>query len=166
MSEAVKRGNQISRRPLLIGGVLTTVGGAFGYWWWRGRLTLADRLEELAALVSFDGPLATEKMPGEARRLKEGLAEIFTPEATLEVEGWQAEPVSAHAIVGDLLLLRSEFGALSVTIESVSKDGKARARATVKRLDGTTETRRAELSVTAIGRPLQISRLVGRLAEG
>ncbi len=150
------------RRPFVIGGALTVAGAAGGYLWWRGRLTLADRLEQLGALVSFDGPLATNKMPAEARRLKDGLAQIFTPEATLEVEGWQAEPVSAHAIVGDLLLLRSEFGALAVVIESVGKDGKARARATVKKLDGTTETRRANLEATAAGQPLQITRLVGR----
>jgi hypothetical protein len=150
------------RRPFLAGGALAVVAAAGGYWWWRGRLTLADRLEQLAALVSYDGPLATNKMPAEARRLKDGLAAIFTPEAMLEVEGWQAEPVSAHAIVGDLLLLRSEFGSLSVVIESVGKDGKARARATVKKLDGTTETRRANLEATAAGRPLQLTRLVGR----
>jgi hypothetical protein len=160
----VKR-RESGRRPFLIGGALAAALGGGGYWWWRGRLTLADRLEQLAALVSFDGPLATEKMPAEARRLKEGLAEIFTPEAMLEVEGWQGEPVSAHAIVGDLLLLRSEFGALAVVIESVSKEGKARARATVKKLDGTSETRRADLEATALGRPLQITRLVGRRTD-
>jgi hypothetical protein len=153
------------RRRFLVGGALAVVGAAGGYWWWRGRLTLADRLEQLAQLVSFDGPLATERMPAEARRLKEGLAAIFTPEATLEVEGLQADPVSAHAIVGDLLLLRSELGALSVVIEGVSKDGKARARATLKKLDGTTETRRADLEAIAAGRPLQLTRLVGRRVE-
>lgn len=154
------------RRPFVIGGALAVASVAGGYWWWRGRLTLADRLEQLAALVSFDGPLATNKMPAEARRLKEGLAEIFTPEATLEVEGWQAEAVSAHAIVGDLLLLRSEFGSLAVVIESVGKDGKAGARATVKKLDGTTETHRADLQATVALRPLQITKLVAISRDG
>lgn len=146
----------------MVGGVIAAAALGGVWWWWRGRLTLADRLAELAELVSFDGPLATEKMPAEARRLKDGLARIFTPKATLEVDGFQSGPVSAHAIVGDLLLLRSEFGALHVVIESVSQDGRARARATAKQLDGTTETRRADLQASAAGPPLQITKLVGR----
>ena len=160
----MRRSPASGRRRFLLGGTIAVVGVAGGYWWWRGRVTLADRLEELAALVSFDGSLATEKMPAEARRLKEGLAEIFTPDATVEVDERQAEPVSAHALVGDILLLRSEFSSLTVVIESV-KDDVARARATVRKLDGVTETHRASLLAAVNGRPLQIAKLVGRRVE-
>jgi len=169
------------RRALLIGSGAVAVAGA-SFWWWRGRRKIEDLLNDLATLVSFEAPLPPERTASHARTLKEGLAEIFEPDGTIEIEGWAGASLRTDAIVGDLLLLRSELDSMTIVVERVIADGQARvqnpsipkgaqaatarARATIRKLDGSTDVHRADLDVVARGRPLKLMSLRGREADG
>lgn len=176
MAKARRMGRR--RAVLIAAGALATVGASF--WWWQGRRQIRDLLDDLATLVSFAAPLPPERTASHARTLKDGLAALFEADGTIEIEGWEGLSVRADSIVGDLLLLRSELESLTVVIERVTADPQvraqrpaipkgaevatARARATIRKLDGSTEVRRADFDVVARGRPLQLMSLRGREA--